>query len=188
MTGTAQQVIAYIQEQLSYPDVDKKQLFDCDKHREKRTKDANNYFWLLVNRLAEYQHISDTEVHDRILADNIHYILDENGELEWKVSEREPDEYGFIKEFHGHETEYYITLGDVYVKKVDGEAFRDKTGNEVEVKGSLYWHIKGTRQMNSKEMSRVISDIEQDAVSCGIPTKSDKEVERLLKEWEKKHG
>lgn len=46
-----------------------------------------------------------------------------------------------------------------------------------------YIVYKGFKNMNSKQLGYVISGLEQDAREQGIPTKSDEELEHILKEW-----
>lgn len=188
MTGTARQAIQFFTEYLSDPSNDRDRLFDYDKHREKRSKDANSYFWLLVHRLAVYQGISDAEVHDEILSHHINLLRDEKENCEWIASEREPNEYGFIKEYHAHGCDYYIQRDTITLVKENGEPFRDSAGNEIKVKGAIYWHIKGTHQMNSLEMSRVIDEIIMDCEACGIETKTRSEIDKMLEKWAEQHG
>ena len=49
----------------------------------------------------------------------------------------------------------------------------------------LFWHVKGTHQMNSKEMSRIIDSLVFDCREHGLKTKSDLEFERIMQAWEK---
>ena len=44
----------------------------------------------------------------------------------------------------------------------------------------------GSSSYNSKQMSRLIDNLVQDCKAVGIETKSDKEIECLLKEWNKR--
>ena len=192
MIGTAYQAIDYFNQYLAFPNNDRKQLFDYDVHREIRSRNANNYFYELIGKIAEYESVSTTEVHDEILSHHMRLYRDADGNPEWITSNKEPNDYGFIKikNADGVNFDYYYTDFDepLNLTKENGKPFIDKNGNTIELKGRLFWRIKGTRHMNSLEMSQVINEVVQDAKSCGIPTKEDKEIERLLKQWEKTHG
>lgn len=51
-----------------------------------------------------------------------------------------------------------------------------------------YMAYKGFRELNSKQMARVIDGLEQEARQLNIPTKSDEEVQHILEEWYKDEG
>ena len=44
---------------------------EIKKYRKRRSLDANAYFYVLVNKIASALNISDQEVHDKLLRDNI---------------------------------------------------------------------------------------------------------------------
>ena len=85
--------------------------------------------------------------------------------------------------------EYYIVLdrfADLIPLRTDDGMQIEKNGKPLYCR--LYKHIKGTHQMNSKEMSRIIDSVVFDAEERGIPTKNQQELDRLLKQWERDHG
>ena len=86
-------------------------MWEVKEHRKSRSLDSNNYFYLLVNKIAKKQNISDTEVHDRFLAENIEYFTNDDGGIDWKVSPQEPNAYGLIKEQVNGNFEYYKDSG-----------------------------------------------------------------------------
>lgn len=181
MTGTSLQIVEWLMAQ-----PDKTLVYDIDVHTKERSISANNYFWKLVNLVAVKEKISDTEVHDKILAENRHYIHTEEGAVDWKVSNRSPDKFGIMKEKDADgKTQYYVDSEmKVKLQREDGSVCHDNNGDYV---GTIYWHIKGTHQMNSKELSRCIDSIKFEATQLGIPTMPENELERLLKMWGKKH-
>ena len=147
------------------------------KHREKRSLDANAYFWLLVNAIAQKLHISDTEVHDKLLSENIAYFL-KDGVLDWETKGEEPGKYGLLKDG----MEYYLCSGaSVQIQDPRTGKLLQKDG--VPVSRLIYWHIKGSHQMNSKEMSRLIESTVQEAKTLGIETATPAELEEMNKRW-----
>jgi hypothetical protein len=61
MQGTPLQIIQWLYEQ------DKDKQFTVKEHKEKRSLNANNYYWQLVNQIANKLHISKEEVHERMI-------------------------------------------------------------------------------------------------------------------------
>lgn len=148
------------------------------EHRQKRGLSANAYFWVLVNELAKVQNISDREVHDRLLTENIAYFMND-GVFDWRVADWETNEYNLHKEGN----DYYLdSLQRVTLAKDDGTPYKDKAGNPKTSK--IFWHIKGTHQMDSKEMSRIIESTVYEAKQNGIKTLDEIKLERMVNEWE----
>lgn len=161
--------------------------WEIKEKKKKRSLDANAYFWLLVNRIAAKLRISDTEVHDKLLAENIAYYHNDEGGIDWKVSPIEPNEYGLIVEQVNNDYTYYLdSKMKVSLNKENGELVTDRDG--CEVIGRVYWHIKGTHQMDSKEMSRILESTIFQAKQLDIETERPEEIERMKALWEKNHG
>lgn len=184
MTGTASEVVQYLMEQSrAKPDA----KWDVTEHKQQRSLDSNNYFYLLVNKIAKKQRISDVEVHDKFLSENIEYFTNDDGAIDWKVSPVEPNQFGLIKEQVNGNFEYYKDSGmSVKLQKGTGDNVKYKDGTDVE--GRVYWHIRGSRQMDSKAMSRLISSVVFEAEQLGIPTMTPDEIERMNALWGKKHN
>ena len=185
MTGTATEIVTYLMQQdRDKPDA----VWEITEKKQKRSLDSNNYFYLLVNKIAKKLNISDVEVHDRFLSENIAYFQLEDGGFDWKVSPQNPNQYGLIKEQVDGKFEYYLFSGmEVSLQNQDGQKVRYKNCND-EVRGKVYWHIKGSRQMTSKEMSRLISSVVFEAEQLGIETMTPAEIEKMNRLWEKHHG
>jgi hypothetical protein len=186
MTGDATAILMYLmQAQKEKPDA----KWDLTEHKDRkhRSLDSNSYFWLLVNKIAVKQHISDAEVHDRLLSENIAYYKNEEGGIDWKVSPIEPNAFGLIVEQIKDDYAYYLdSKMKVALKKEDGgDLVLDRDG--CEVIGRVYWHIKGTHQMNSKEMYRIIDSTVFEAKQLGIETATPEEIARMNALWGKKH-
>lgn len=186
-TGDTDMIVRYVmEEKLKKPDV----VWDIDEHQEKkmRSLSANSYFYLLCNKIAIKQRISDVEVHDKFLSENRYYYENEGGGIDWKVSPNEPNSYGLIKEKVGKYYEYYVDSGMIVKleKTQTGDKVKYKDGELVE--GRVYWHIKGTHEMTSKELGRVIDSVIFEANQLEIETITPAEKERLLAIWGEKHG
>lgn len=162
-------------------------MWEVKEARKSRSLDSNNYFYLLVNKIAKKQRISDVEVHDKFLSENIEYFYNDDGGMDWKVSPQTPNAYGLIKEQVNGNYEYYKDSGmTVTLQKESGKKVTYKDTDE-EVKGRVYWHIKGSRQMDSKAMSRLISSVVFEAEQLGINTMTENEIRHMNELWGKKH-
>ena len=76
---------------------------------------------------------------------------------------------------------YLITLDigeDITDYGIEYFEFLGYTGENAE-----YMAYKGFKELNSKQMARVIDGLEQDARALHIPTKSDEEIKHILEEW-----
>lgn len=141
------------------------ELKDCEKlsieikpFREKRSLDANAYFWVLADKLAEKLNSTKEEVYKN-------YIKDIGGNsdivcVEDKAVDRlcESWESGGI----GYQT-------DVFPSKLKG------CTNVV-----LYY---GSSTYNTKQMSRLIDSVVEDCREQGIETKTPDEIEKLKSLW-----
>lgn len=148
-------------------------------HKGKRSLNANAYFWVLVNEIAINQKISDKEVHDKFLSENIAYHY-KDGAIDWKVADYKSSAYGIVQDGENY---YKDSLRRVVLFKEDGTPYRNADGKPKTSK--IFWHIKGTHEMNTAEMSRIIDSVVFEARHLGIKTKEDKEIERMIQQWEK---
>lgn len=157
-------------------------LLECNidirlkKHFKKRSLDANAYFYVLVNKIAEKEHISDEEVHDRLLAENRCYII-ENEAVDWMVADWKSSKYRLVRI---NDQYYYDSLQDVILQKPGGGTYKAKGEPK---RSRIFWHIKGSHQMDSKEMARLIDSTVQEAKGLGIETLPQAQLEIMNKEW-----
>lgn len=166
------------------------------KFRRKRSLDANAYFWKLINLISEKQpNTSDEFLHDKFLSENKAYLYDDDGAFRWKVSTDEPNELGLYKERSAYSGQYiYWIDSDMRVELYNEEDEEDekkplidkKTGEPV--KGKVFWRIKGTHEMDSKEMSKIIDSVVLEAKSLGIEVLPPAEIERMMEMWGEKNG
>lgn len=135
------------------------------KHRNRRSIDANNYYYLLANKIAQNVNLSLAEYHNRTLAELGIAWLDENGERSFILM---PDNDKWLKQIPG---ENHFAPTSKTITDNNGEPWR------------CFYLLKPTRLMNTKEMAILIDYVVQDAKALGIETKDDKEIERILSRW-----
>lgn len=150
---------------------------EITEYKNKRSKEANDYFYVLVNKIAIKLNISDVDVHDKLLSENLCYIY-KDGALDWKVSNSEANKYRLLRIGKDY---YYDSLRRVRMLTEDGKVLRDQNGNEIY--NTIFWHIKGSHQMNTKEMARLIDSTVQEAKQLGIETKTPDELRRMKEQW-----
>ena len=133
------------------------------KDIKRRSINANNYFWKLLQELCELAEIDTIE--------------------EYK---RRVKELGIFRRFR-IETENIKTFEKMWTAQ--GIAWfceiadTEYIGNiEMKIINAYY----GSSSFNSKQMSRLIDGVVQDCKAYGIETKTKAEIEALLKEWDKK--
>lgn len=175
----------------NYPAEEINDLLDCsiairlNKCRNKRSLDANAYFYVLVNKIAERANLSDIEVHDRLLSQNLAYVI-ENGAVDWIVADWKSNAHRLVKlavTEHGKQQfkYYYDSLQDVALNKPNGEPYRDSEGNPKTSR--IFWHIKGSHEMDSKEMARLIDATVEEAKDLGIETMTPIALMQLKEAW-----
>lgn len=156
MVGTIEQIIQYLFQQ------DKTKKYEVKEVRKKRSTNANNYFWKLLQELCELQN------------------LDTIQEYKKRVKE-----LGIFRRFR-IETKDVNTFETMWQDK--GIAWfceiadTEYIGNvEFKIVNAYY----GSSSFNSKQMARLIDGVVQDCNAVGIPTKPQAEIYSLLKEWGK---
>lgn len=143
------------------------ELRNCDiiveikKFFKKRSLDANAYAWTLIGKIAEKQNISKNEVYRKEVVEHGTYVVHclEDKDVEQSCEDWCSFGLGFQV--------------DIFPSKLPG------CTNVMFYKGSSYY--------NSKEMAKLIDGIIHEAEGLGIPTITEKEKEKMLGKWEKKH-
>lgn len=127
------------------------------KYREKRSLDANNYAWALMSKISDVLGTSKDEVYEEML-----------------------QRYGSIYE----DEDGYVTITvkkSVDMRKIDGHWKYIKDNG----KFASYLMIKGSSEYDTKEMSRFIDRIVEEAKDLGIETLTPDEIERMKAEWQR---
>lgn len=151
---------------------DKKILIRTSAYSEKKTLTANGYYWHLVEeivkvRRAEEPNLTKEEVHRDMMRDYGTWDKWSDGTIRYELI---PKDKQLPKDKY-----YWDARTEVTVK---GE-------NSGEVKCRVYIVIKGSHNYNRAEMSQLIDGAIQEAKDLGIPTITDKEMEKLLNAWGK---
>lgn len=132
------------------------------QHREKRSLDANNYAWVLLDKIARHKDVNTTseEVYEKMLCDYGYPLYDED------------------------ERPVMITLAEnVDVSKID---IHVKWIGKGHVDGKVFNHykvIRGSSTYNTAEMSTFIQGIVSEAKELGIETMTPVDLQRMVSMW-----
>lgn len=136
---------------------------ELKKYRQKRSLDANNYFWKLLQEICELAEIDTIE--------------------EYK---RRVKELGIFRRFR-IETDNVSTFEKMWTSQ--GIAWFCEIF-DTEIIGNTEFKIinayYGSSSFNTKQMSRLIDNLVQDCKDYGIETKSQAEIDSLIESWGKK--
>lgn len=141
---------------------DKKLDIEIKQHREKRSGNANRYFWELLGEICELKGLNPLEDYKR--------RVKELGIF--RISRVEAKDYLTYKKTWEHWGEAW------FCEIADTEYLGDREFKVLH----LYY---GSSSFNTKQMSRLIDGLIQDCKAIGIETKPQKEIDSMLKEWEK---
>lgn len=131
------------------------------QHREKRSRNANAYFHVLVNKIAGELNQRDEDVKTRLVT-----------------------EYGTVAKDDDGMTIGFKLPSSVDVSKIYPytRCFDKRMENGKEF--SCYLVLKQTHDMDTKEMARLIDGAIEEAKELGIETDTPEEIERYKKQWE----
>ena len=139
--------------------------------REKRTLDANAYYWVLIGKLADSLKVSRPALHNRMLS---RYGEDEtiDGQTVYIVL---PDTDEASRTAERAET-YHLRPTSETREGRDGKTFR------------TWVMLKGSRNMNTKQFARLLDGLIDECNECHIPTATPREVERMMEAYGKHHA
>lgn len=132
---------------------------DIKKYRKKRSLNANAYFHTLVDKIAEAQGVSHSEIHNELIA-----------------------EYGVAD----MDIKNLILDDEIPWKKLDSIHLRPTTATKIMDNGKLYRVyivMKGSHTYDTKEMSHLIDGTVTEAKELGIETLTPDELERMKAAW-----
>lgn len=128
-----------------------------DKHREKRSLDANNYFHVLCDQLRQKLNIPMTECKNHLIASygQVEYIGDKQAIIKTNI---EPQQM--------MQQEYLHTW---CIKTEDG----------------AYWYrvYRGSHTYNTAEMAKLIDGTVQECKAQGIETATPEEIRQMNERW-----
>lgn len=135
---------------------------EVKKYREKRSKDANAYFHVLVNKIAESQGLGNDEVKKMLV-------------VEYGALAKDPDGYSV-----GLKLPASVDIDSIYpyTKAFD---VREENGRLF----NCYLVYKHTHELDSKEMSRLIDGAIYVAKDIGIETDTPDQIAKYKQIWEK---
>lgn len=130
--------------------------FDCilQEHKEKRSKNANDYSWALQDKIAKVLGRKVDDIHNEMV---LQYGVIETYSIKkvaWQSAKRLFDYYQVLGESSVNDTEF------------------------IHVKAGI-----GTHHYNTKEMSKFIDGVVQEAKDLGIETKTPAEIAELKSLW-----
>lgn len=148
------------------PDIEQlkglKLKIEAKKYIKKRTTNANNYFWKLLQELCELEEIDTIEEYKR--------RVKELGIFRRFKIEKE-NVNTFEKMWTAQGTAWFCEILDTeYTENI-----------EFKIIDAYY----GSSSFNSKQMARLIDGLVQDCKVCGIETKPKAEINALLESWGK---
>lgn len=127
--------------------------------REKRSLNANAYFYVLAGKIAEKLRISLTEAHNRLIA--------MYGQMEGAtIIMRDDIDWMSLDYIHLKPTPATRSLDD-------GRLYR------------VYFVMRGSHTYDTKEMSRLIDGTVEDAKELGIETMTPDQLEELKSKWQR---
>lgn len=136
---------------------------EIKKYRKKRSLDANNYFWKLLQEVCEEKGLDTIEDYKRRVKELGIFRQFKIMTQDVKTFEKVWTDRGIAWFCEISDTDY---IGDTEFKVINA-----------------YY---GSSSYNSKQMSRLIDNLVQDCKAIGIETKPQAEIDSLLKEWAKK--
>jgi hypothetical protein len=132
------------------------------KKTEKRSLDANAYYWSLLNKLANVLKISNNYCHNVML--RRYGVLEEIDGKPWYVVIPDTEE---AEKTADEADKYHIKPTSNVREGSDGIMYR------------TYLMLKGSHEYDTAEMSRLISGLVDECKQCGIETLSPLELARL---------
>lgn len=153
MTGRTKELIRWLLEQ------PEEKEWEVKEHKQRRSLNANAYFHVLCQKIAEATHQTITAVKNQLLADYGQIDTDMGtvilrDEIDWKC----------VQVIHLLPTSATRTLDD-------GKLYR------------VYWVVRGSHTYDTKEMTRLIEGAVMEAKELDIETMTPDELKRMMAAW-----
>ena len=136
------------------------------KHKEKRSLDANAYYWVLLSKFSEVLGVSKPYAHNYFLR-----------------------KYGQLEVYDGKHMIVYIPNTEIAIRKADEDEFvhlkptsQVKMGNDGKMYRA-YKLLKGSSTYDTYEMAKLIDGLVYEAQENGIETLTPEELNRLKEQW-----
>lgn len=153
MVGKRDKIVLWLMQQ------DDNTEFECNIKRNKRSLSANAYFHVLCQKVAEKTSQSLTEVKNQTISDYGQTDIDMG-----TIILRDDIDWRKIQGLHLHPTMATRVLDN-------GKLYR------------VYYVMRGSHTYDSKEMSRLIDGMVQEAKAVGVETMTPAELAQLIGRW-----
>lgn len=162
ITGKPNDLVMYLMT------ADRDKVYDLTEHKDvkPRSLSANNYFHLLVGKIANSVRISKVETHNMMIS-----------------------RYGQI-EYIDDKPAYFILPERMDARALEGVHLRATSKTSVLDNGELarvYIVMRGSHTYNTKEMSILIDGVVSEAEQLGIDTITTTEKDKMLERWAKEY-
>lgn len=147
---------------------DKVLSISLKEKRDKRSLDANAFYWEFVSKLADKLQISNARCHNELLAE-FSEVLTIDGQLVTVEIKESESAYNEVLESSMH---HLKPTAHIFFK--DNEVYR------------VYHMMLGSSEMDTKQMSRLINGLIDKCNEQGIPTITEEETERMLAAYGKR--
>lgn len=151
-------VIAELASFIDSLDDDREYKISVKEYKQKRSLSANNYFWVMVDKLAEKLHMSKTDIYRS-------YVKEIGGNN---------DIVCCINEAVDSLAEAWEQKGTGWLAEYEDSKIQGCTNLR------LYY---GSSTYNKEQMSRLIDLAKQDCIENDIPTWDEDELQKLCDEW-----
>lgn len=140
--------------------IDKKVEITIKKYNEKRSLNANNYFWTLLQEICDSENLDPIEEYKRRvkqLGIFRQFTIESN------------NINTFIKMWEHQGIAWFVEIIDTtYINNIEHNII------------NAYY---GSSSYSTKQMSRLVDDIVEDCKAIGIETKTDEEIKSLKESW-----
>lgn len=143
------------------------------EHRDKRSLNANAYYWTLIGKYAEYSHISRSEMHNQILADyGQDFLVDGKP---YMVGMRADINYKRLIDMHVRPSNLPNYTLEMQIGVNNGRPVLKP------VEYAKFYVLRGSHTYNTREFSRLLDGLIQDikGSSAPIETMTPAELARL---------
>lgn len=137
--------------------------------KEKRSRDANAYYWVLTEKLAQVMKLPKPVVHNMNLRDYGVLQMVEGRPIAVEIPETDEAEKSVLRQ----ETFHLRPTSEVYER--DGELYR------------VYLLLRGSSSYDTAEMSALLDGVIEDCKSVGIETATPEEIERMKQLYAENH-
>lgn len=157
MIGSKEELVLWLMQQ------PEGKTYELKEHKEKRSLNANAYFWVLVGKIAKATHSTNQTIHNALLRDYGQIDI-QDGVAQWVVL---PETYK-------------LTESDYLLATPNKVKMQSKKG---EVQGIVYIRLRGSHTYNTEEMSRLIDGTVMEAKELGIETLTPFQLEEMKQKW-----